>query len=233
MNIHEIHAKLRVLEPTWVPQAEIYKSTVERYVNGDDTVLDIGCGRSTYMCDVYSRAQLVIGQDPDAQALAENTCVQIKLTGGLETLKEVKNDSVDVVVTSWVLEHIDEPDLLLSNVSRTLKSSGVFISLTPNKKSWVIFFSRLIPNFLHPFLVKLVWGREMQDTYPTRYKLNSEEEIRNFAAKYGLLVESIHFLKDPTYYVVNGKHLESFIKIYNKFVKPDKYEGLLFILKKP
>lgn len=232
MKIHEIHEQLKLIEPDWKSHADFYKSTVERYVNRDATILDIGCGRASFMCDVYSRAKLIIGQDPDALALSENNCVQKKLTGGLETLREIPNDSVDIAVTSWVLEHIDNPDLLMSEVGRVLKTGGVFISLTPNKKSLIILLSSLIPNFLHPHLVKVLWGRELRDTYPTKYKLNSQKEIWRYAAKYGFSVESIITLKDPTYYVSKLFGMRTVLNLYNKFISPERYEGLLFVLRK-
>jgi len=232
MLIHDIHNRMKLFEPDWTPQNEKYRSTVERYVNRDDALLDIGCGRSSFMRDIYSRANKVIGLDSDPQALGENQVVQIKLSGGLEKLDDVERSSIDIAVTSWVLEHINDVDQLFIQLNKVLKPGGLFISLTPNKKSMVTRLSMVLPNKTHPLLVKMIWGRAEKDTYPAYYKLNTVEEIQAYADKYGYLVESIELLKDPTYYAIRPRFLNFILKIYNRIVKPQNYEGILFILKK-
>ena len=232
MNIHELHIKLKEKNPEWTPQNEIYRYTVQRYANRDATVLDIGCGRTNYMAEVYSRVQKVIGLDPDIEALSENTAVQIKLSGGFEQLSKLSDQSIDIAVSSWVMEHIDNPDLMFTELKRIMKSGSRFISLTPNKHSLITKLSRITPNFLHKAIVKKIWGREEKDTYPTKYLLNDEKTIRNYAEKYGFIVEELQYLPDPTYYVFDTRLFDIIVNLHTKYIRKSQYEGLIFVLRK-
>jgi ubiquinone/menaquinone biosynthesis C-methylase UbiE len=232
MKIHEIHNELRAIMPDWIPQNELYRAVLERYVKGDEVILDIGCGRGSCGADILARSQNVIGQDPDTQAVEQNPYITKKLPGDFDVLNELSDNSIDLAVSSWVLEHIDNPDALFLQLKRLLKPGASFIGLTPNKKSYVTILSRLIPNSLHPFLVKKIWGRAEQDTYPTRYKINTVEKLRSYAERYGFVVDELNLLRDPSYYIADRKYVKFVVSLYTKFVSEKRYEGMLFVLRK-
>jgi 2-polyprenyl-3-methyl-5-hydroxy-6-metoxy-1,4-benzoquinol methylase len=44
------------------------------------------------------------------------------------------NDAMDIVICFEMIEHIDQPDLLLTEIKRVLKKDGTLILSTPNKR---------------------------------------------------------------------------------------------------
>lgn len=232
MAIFEIQNRIKEAFPEWKTQAEQYKAEVAKHVFPQTTILDIGCGRTDYMCDLYEKANLAIGLDPDVDALNENPSIHMKIAGDFDALNTLDDCSVDLIVSSWTLEHLQNPDELFYQVQRLLKPGGRFISLTPNKYSLITTVSRLIPNKYHPGLVRKFWGRGENNTYPAFYKINCVKDIQRFADEYQLEVERVDFLKDPSYYTRNKKKIGTVFNLHKSFVPKGLSEGMLLILKK-
>jgi 2-polyprenyl-3-methyl-5-hydroxy-6-metoxy-1,4-benzoquinol methylase len=232
MKIMEIQDQLRAVMPSWKTQADIYKEEVKKYVTSESVILDIGCGHSTFMGDVYSVAKMTIGQDPDQKALEENTIVKRKILGYLDSLSQLEDNSIDIITSSWVLEHLPDPDKLFRQIRRLLKPNGVFISLTPNKYSLITTISRSIPNQYHARLVKSMWGRAEEDTYPTFYKINTKVALKKYTLRHNLKIKKIKYLKDPTYYI-NSKGIIKLVNTAHHYLIPQKFaEGMLITIVK-
>ncbi len=232
MYIHDIQHIIKSRYTDFSIPADVYKFTVINYIKGGERVLEIGCGRSEFMIDAYTQAGEVIGLDPDAAAIEANKVVNTKIIGTFDQLELREEESVDIVVSSWVMEHIDDPDFMFRHLVRVLKKGGYFISITPNKYSIVTTISRLIPNIFHKKIVKLVWGRDEQDTYPVYYKLNDGVSIRNYSSKYGFDIIDLKFLSDPSYYVFSLKLLDLVVNLHRKLIREKNFEDILFVLQK-
>ena len=62
----------------------------------------------------------------------------------------------------------------------------------------------LIPNALHPVIVNRAEGREVDDTFPTRYRTNSRRKIEQFCSASGLKLEQFEYLGQyPNYFMFN------------------------------
>lgn len=228
--IHELHGLIKATDLDWKPQSEVYKAEISQYIDAHTVLLDVGCGRTDYMSDIYVRASRVIGQDPDIDALNQNPCIREKLKGDFEVLNSLADESIDIIVSAWTLEHLQEPDKLFGQVSRLLKKGGRFIALTPNKHSLITTVSRIVPNRYHPMLVKKFWGRSEENTYPAFYQINSTRDILAYSSKYNLSVKKIDLLKDPSYYIRNQSYLKQVVTIHKKFLPHAMSEGLLIHL---
>jgi ubiquinone/menaquinone biosynthesis C-methylase UbiE len=232
MQIHEVHQKIKEAFPNWQTQAERYKQEVAKYVTSESTILDIGAGRSGYMVDLFQTAKHVIGQDPDEQAISEHPFLHQKIIGDFDSLSIIPDHSVDMVISSWTLEHLKKPHNLFIQVSRILKKGGVFISLTPNKYCIPSVISMLIPNSLHPSIVKKLWGRSEENTYPAYYKLNTVRALKKYCKQYSLNLKEVQYMKDPSYYVQMNLSANSVYKLHRKL--PSKLaEGMLITIEKP
>jgi hypothetical protein len=63
----------------------------------------------------------------------------------------------------------------------------------------------MIPNRFHARVVKVVEGREEEDTFPTAYKTNTRGDVDRLAASAGLRVEAFDYLSQyPNYLMFNG-----------------------------
>lgn len=163
---------------------------VNALLRSDMTVLDLGCGRGEiFLCakDSYYRAELakiqgkvakVIGIDVDKAALLHphlDECHVVEISSPLP----LPNASVDVVISDWVLEHVDDPPGFVSELRRVLKPGGWFCARTPNRWGYVGLGARVIPNAAHQSLLKILRPqRDEEDVFPTVYKLNTLKDIR-------------------------------------------------------
>ncbi len=157
-----------------------YLRLIDGSIQKDSVLLEVGCGRGNSLFKkIYNKCSRVIGVDLDSIALEENKYVTEKINSSIEEIN-LKDNSVDIVIATWVFEHIENPDECISNICRVLKKGGSLIFITPNKNSLPSLFSRLTPTFLHSFFCKVLYRRDSDDTFKTFYKLNSLKDIRMY-----------------------------------------------------
>ena len=204
MNRQEYYRmRYRTLEPAWRDSLLIYRDLVAARVNAETALLDIGCGHADFLLDSYKQAGQAVGIDPDRAALHDNTSLAQVATGVADALP-FADACFDVVVAAWVLEHLDDPARVFAEIRRVLKPGGCFIFLTPNAWNYNVWLIRLVPNGLHGFLVRLLYGRQETDTYPVRYRANSVATFARFLLSSGYQVEQLVFNGDPSYISFNN-----------------------------
>ncbi len=101
------------------------------------TFLDIGCGEG-YFCRHASKDFHTIGIDISQETLIlakEHTPQTLFMAASATGKIPRKDNSVDIVVSGDVLEHLVQPALLLKEIHRMLKPSGLSLLSTPNPDS--------------------------------------------------------------------------------------------------
>jgi len=106
-----------------------------------EVVLDLGCGDGSITMLIAGRvgAKKVYGVDLDDEALARAS------ERGLSVFKAdlsrdsipLPDESVDLVLALEVIEHLVNPDHMLREARRVLRSGGSLVISTPNLASWV------------------------------------------------------------------------------------------------
>ena len=107
-----------------------------QYVAGKK-VLDIACGTgigTSYLLKVG--AQSCIGLDIDKRTIGYAKTVYPECTFGVSDALDITlvDSSVDVVVSFETIEHVSDQVKFLMECSRVLRSGGLLICSTPNKK---------------------------------------------------------------------------------------------------
>ena len=194
--------KYRAIQPSWEDSPALYKRLIAARVGSDTRVLDVGCGHTPFLADVYARTPWTYGIDPDPEAVRRNTTVREKVVGRAEKLPFADN-SFDLVTMAWVLEHLEHPEIVFQEIHRVLKSGGRVIFLTPNVWNYNIWIIRSIPNALHEFFTRRLYGRQDHDTFPTRYRMNSERKVEALLTRIGYSREQVILNGDPTYISFN------------------------------
>jgi ubiquinone/menaquinone biosynthesis C-methylase UbiE len=181
---------------------------INTLINPTSVVLDLGNGRGVYGEDPVSvrrelqifkgRVHKIIGLDVD-QAAEQNPFIdEFHL---LESEKwPLDDNSVDLIVCNWVLEHVEKPDAFFSEARRVLKDGGYLGIRTANSWSYVVFFSKLTPNKYHSqVLSKVQDNRKGEDVFPTVYKCNTIRKIRMIMKKYGFEHIVYGYESEPQY----------------------------------
>jgi SAM-dependent methyltransferase len=192
----------RRLHGQWEDSLHIYRDMIDRSTQQDTHILDIGCGHGEFLEPVYTRTQHTYGIDPDEHALKKNRTVTNKVVGTAETLPFADN-FFDLIVSAWVLEHLDHPEQAFQEIYRTLKPGGKAIFLTPNSWNYNVWIIRLIPHRFHDFFTRKLYHRQEHDTYRVRYKINSMRSIDRTLLPLGFKKSLVIFNGDPSYISFN------------------------------
>jgi SAM-dependent methyltransferase len=199
-------ARYSQIRPGWRPSGDQLEAIVRGNVTRDSNVLDLGCGRGGVAEIIWRDVHLAAGIDPDLASLTSHRAAGMPVVRGVGENLPFVNDSFDLVVAVWVLEHLVDPLSTFIEVRRVLRPGGHFIFLTPNLRNPLMVLNRIgkaLPA-LQRRLVPRVYGRDEADTFPVRYRANTEREIRSYAQGSGLRVHELRVVPDPTYLAMNG-----------------------------
>jgi 2-polyprenyl-3-methyl-5-hydroxy-6-metoxy-1,4-benzoquinol methylase len=97
-------------------------------------LLDVGCGYEAHLSiDFISKVKRLILADVSINMnLLTYPNVEF-LKGDLsETLKDLKDESIDLVIASNVIEHLNDPSTILLELKRLLKPNGLLMIIVPN-----------------------------------------------------------------------------------------------------
>ena len=180
----------------------IFEEEVERHLRPQSVLLDAGCGRTAPILARYrGKATRLIGID----------VVDFEPVPGVELLKSdlagipLPSDSVDMVMSRSVMEHVTDPAGVYGEIFRVLKPGGHFIFLTANLWDYASLIAKVVPNKFHPAIVARTEGRAEQDVFPVAYRTNTQRAVRSWAQQAGFEVASFRYLGQyPSYFMFNG-----------------------------
>lgn len=171
---------------------QVYHNLVIDHLEPGMTVLDVGCGRGDIAPFPWEdiHGVTVIGLDPDPSAARNPNLDQFVLLDN-EGRWPVEDNSLDLVIARYVLEHVASPADFFANVRRTLKPGGHFIFLTPNKRHPAMIVSRHLPHALKTRVLAHATGIDDADVFVTHYRLNTSNNLRRQAKRHGFFVEHL------------------------------------------
>jgi SAM-dependent methyltransferase len=176
-------------------------------------VLDVGCGRGGVIELLHGQVASAVGVDPDRRSLVEHRAAGVRRAAGLMEHLPFPDGSFDLVVCSWVLEHLARPERAFAEIARVLQSpdpvtarnGGHFVLLAPNAwhpLAWVNRWLGRIGDW-QARLVRRLYGRAEADTFPTVYRANTLRRIERLARAAGLSPVALVPVGDPTYLAFN------------------------------
>ncbi len=144
---------------------------------------------------------LTTGVDPDWQSLNEHRLPGIRRVAATSDSLPFSAQTYDLILASWILEHLPFPADTLQQVWRILKPGGAFIFITPNGRHPAAQLNRLLGRLagLQNILVEQLYGRDRVDTFPTYYRANTRERLYQLANQAGLQLVDLVTVPDPTY----------------------------------
>lgn len=191
------------LNKGWQDSVSIYKSIVKREISKDTVILEAGCGFSNMYKEEYKIAKHVIGVDIDPKYLEMNDTIKEKIVSDLSHMPKVKTASVDLIISSWVLEHLKEPQKVFNEFFRVLKPGGKVVFITPNGFNYILLLNRIIPKWLRNKIARMLTKDLTVDPMPAFYRANSVGKIAKLSKNSGLKLNTIILNGDPTYVAIN------------------------------
>lgn len=169
---------------------DLLRQKVLEVLRSDHSMLDLGAGSGIVSeMNFKHHVAYACGLDPDPR-VKTNPHLHEGCQGFGESIPWPDN-SFDVVVSNNVFEHLEHPEVVLTEIKRVLKPGGMILAKTPNKYHYMPLIARLTPHRFHQFYNKLR-GRETVDTFPTFYRANTPKDIARQAE--GLDLEFAEFI---------------------------------------
>ncbi len=173
-----------------------YYETVRSHLDKRRTWLDLGCGHQVFalwmldeQAELVARTGFVAGIDFDLPSLKRHAGIAHRAVADVQ-FSPLKSGTFDLITANMVVEHLEDPPKVLAEIRRMLKPGGLFVFHTPNYRNYLIFIASLVPDRIKKKIVRFLESREATDVFPTHYRLNTPEDIREHANRSGFrLVE--------------------------------------------
>jgi len=153
--------------------------------------LDLGCGRRLLPPwrgdaerSLFAQCERVVGLDYDLPSLRDNVTVPLRCRGDIALLP-FPDASFDLVTANMVMEHLDDPAQEFREIHRVLRPGGRLLFHTVNANGHTVQLSRRFPDGLKRHVARFFDGRSEEDVFPTRYRVNTVDDIHRFAGEAG------------------------------------------------
>jgi len=200
-------------------------------------VLNLGAGRAAWyyvekskhrrqVLDLKSMTKRYIGADIDAAVLSNPTTHENIL---VKNQQIPLNDSVcDLILSDFVLEHVEDVCSFEAEVFRLLKPGGWFCARTPHYFNYVSVAARLVSNLKHHRILRYAQpDRLAEDVFPTCYRCNSLGALRHAFPAPRWNNFSYLYTAEPSYYFGRPSIYKIMSVIHNH--APKIFTGNLFV----
>ena len=178
---------------------EIFRELILAELTPESELLDLGAGAGIVpQMDFRGHAKHICGVDLD-ERVRENPFLHEGKVGCGEEIP-YEGGRFDVVIADNVLEHLDDPQAVFTEVARVLRPGGVFLAKTPNRRHYMPAVARLTPHTFHGFVNRLR-GRATADTFPTRYRANTPRAVARWAANADLSTREVRLVEGRPEYL--------------------------------
>lgn len=170
-----IKEELEKAYPHFKTGGDFFRKYLKNYINNESIILDAGCGDNGMISEFKSLPKSIIGIDINENLLSKNNIVNKKIISSLEHIP-LESNSIDIVISEFVLEHLQNPILAFKEIFRVLKPKGTFIFITPNVINPVMTLSNILPYEWHKLLRKILLKKQ-EEPHPTYYKANTYRKL--------------------------------------------------------
>ena len=165
------------------------------------TILEIGPGpQNKTTLFLTTKCARLDGLDIDERAKSNPDLDRIFIYDG--NIFPVKDAAYDLVVADYVMEHVQDPLIMLKQIHRVLRPGGQFVFRTPNIYHYVSIISRFTPHQFHLAFANKARNisEDAIDPYPTHYRFNSTRKIAKLAAQISFREIDLRMVeKQPSY----------------------------------
>jgi ubiquinone/menaquinone biosynthesis C-methylase UbiE len=215
----------------------VFYSRINAIITPEMTVLDVGCGRgSAFLNDKvgYRRSlrnfkgkvKSVIGIDVDSAGKDNPGLNEFRLL--VDKNWPIESQSIDLIVSDFVLEHIQYPQQYFTEVSRVLKPGGIFCARTTNKIGYVGIVARLVFNKNHAKVLSFIQkDRAEVDIFPTVYNVNTVFKLKKILSLHSMMPTVYGYDAEPSYFTFS--RIMYRVARWFQYLTPQMFKTCIFI----
>jgi len=200
------------------------------------TVLDLGCGCDNLLfAEWLGSAPKVIGIDRRCNDVRRNPRLHLRIVGDIEK-SPLADRSVDIIVSSYVIEHVEDPLAVLTECRRVLKPDGIAVFCTP----CLFGYQTLIGKFSGKWLSNLAWKifkGNPHPPWPDYYRANTPWKIRELCAASGLALERLAFIPVLPHFFWKSPFLLASARAWDRFLESVHlhmlHNTMAYVLRRP
>lgn len=206
------------------------------------TILEFGAGRGVAAEDsvAYRRSlqelrapgRTVIGVDVDAVVLTNPRLDRAAIIDPVTGILPLDDASVDLIVSDFTFEHVSDARTAATELGRVLRPGGWICARTPNKWGYIAVGARIVPNRLHVAALRVLQpSKAAEDTFPTRYRMNTRRDLKTLFPEPGYRVYAFASDAEPELYAGTSKALGLALGLVHRAPEPVKSMWNVFIQK--
>lgn len=123
------------------------KFKFEKYIKKEDSILDFGCGGGFLLKNLNAKFKQGIEINP----IARNYCINELKIDCYESIDEIENNSIDVIISNHALEHTSDPFNIISILYQKLKKNGKIIFVVPLDSFLYKYYENDVNKHLYSF----------------------------------------------------------------------------------
>lgn len=208
------------------------------------TVLDFGAGRGLAAEDpipfrrglqeLRGPGRRVIGADIDPVVLRNPRLDEGRVIDPTTGDLPVESASVDLVVSDFTFEHIEDPVATVAELDRVLKPGGWICARTPNRWGYIAVGARLVPNEMHVAALRHLQPQKGErDTFPTRYRMNTRRSLERLFPAPRFALHAYTSDAEPHLYAGSSRLLTAGLALARRLPAPAKSMWMIFVRKAP
>lgn len=226
----------RYLKAYWEHRLALIDAMIAPYRRDGCVLLDVGCGTARNAQRFARGVSRYIGLnvDEDELRIARQNNPGEKFQfhlGNAMNMSSIPDQSVDIMLLIFVMEHIETPERLFAEIRRTLKPKGGVLLVAPNILTAAALAIRILPPPARRALKRILSGKEEVADYPTFYRCNSVTALDRIGARFGLERDRLEMVSGIGYfYRWPGFHLwHRFLATVSSWRALRRFKGFIFV----
>jgi ubiquinone/menaquinone biosynthesis C-methylase UbiE len=202
-----------------------YREFIHKYLPPGGRLLDAGCGRYLKFTKELARTTEVVGIDLESKLETQNEGSPFGVRGDLNHLP-FASGHFDLVISRFVVEHLESPAQVFGEFQRVLKPGGAVVLLTPSKYDYVSLIAAATPYRWHRSLVSRIFRVSEDDVYPTFYRANTPSKIAKELVRVGLRKCELRMVNHYPAYLMFSPVLFRLGMAYERLTSLEVFRGL-------
>lgn len=194
----------------------MFREAILANLSPSSTVLDVGAGAGIVeSMNFRDKVARICGVDLD-ERVANNPMLHEGRVADAANIP-YPDESFDLVFADNVMEHLERPTEVFTELARVLKPGGKLLFKTPNRTHYMPMIARMTPHWFHQYYNRKR-GRDPEDTFPTCYQANARRDIESLANGAGLVVSRVKLIEGRPEYLRMSALTYAAGLLYERFV---------------